>query len=150
MILCDFLRWLAAKEHDHSSWVDGAPPRDRVKDMIAQYIATRTMGLFQGRKDAVWTRAPFCQQRHKELSVYCTRRAQDFSVQKLEGHRSDLSASSGSISQPLTRRSEPEANLFRIAPRHPSNAGGQETNFQDQQAQEDMVVEDIWVPRAAL
>ena len=71
-------------------------------------------------------------------------------MQKLEGHRSDLSASSGSISQPLTRRSEPEANLFRVAPRHPSDAGGQETNFQDQQAQEDLIVEDIWVPRAAL
>ena len=112
-------------------WVDGTPPRDRVKGRIAEYIATRTMRLFHGRNHAISTR-------RFEIPVYCTRRAQDFGVQKLEGHGSDSSLSSGSISQPSTRRSEPEANLFRVAPRHSSTAGGQEINFQDQQPQEDM------------
>jgi hypothetical protein len=80
----------------------------------------------------------------------CSPRAENLDEQKLEGHISDLSASPGSISQPLTRRSEPEANLFWIAPRHSSTAGGQKLNFQDQQALEDMWVEEIWVPQAAL
>ena len=71
----------------------------------------------------------FCQRRHKAVLSNCSRRVQNLDTQKLEGRMSDLSASSGSISQPPTRRSDPEANLFRTAPRHSSTAGGQRIEF---------------------
>ena len=39
--LCHFLRCLGAEEHDHSSLIDGAPPRGRVNGNIAeQYSIT--------------------------------------------------------------------------------------------------------------
>ena len=55
----------------------------------------------------------------------------------------DLSASSESISQLWTNRSDKST-------RHSATVGGQKTQIQYQHTQEDMLVEKSWVARAAL
>ena len=55
-----------------------------------------------------------------------------------------MSASSGSISPPSTRWSEPEANLFRTAPRIPRPQAARKNDFQDQKEEKNMLVVKIW------